>query len=524
MNMKFSFSALSDPEQCAASLWKRVPGYIRLTFCSAVVFALAAHLYMLTNKFTNHDDVGSLFGNTYGAASGRWLRPFILRLSGSFSMPWLVGLMSVLCLAAVACLTVSALRIRRPLGCMLTAAILVTFPTVMCTFTYMYTAFAYFFSLLLAVFGAWAALRWGWRGSAAGVVTIALSLSIYQSYFPVAAVLTVSALLFETLDGERPFKALFLRGLRLLGTLIAALAVYMLSVRLTTGGHLVSYMGLETMGRISLKELPGLIGEAYQKYYLFFWLDETDSHFRPFKYAFLLTASATAAVLVLLLIRRRLGPSRTALAAALFAVCPLAANLIYIMVPEAEVHTLMIYGLCYILVIPIALAEYSGPVLREGAARRFHSAVSWVVLLTMAMTVYSYIIVDNNTYFKLDMSMRQCQAYSNRLLERIEACDGYQPTMSVVLVGSNVWEDDLISTPEMGPNFFTGPTSAAGLRSAYSYQHYLRSFLSFTQPVYLGNTAEGKAAAELEEVQSMPRYPTPGSIRVIDDTVVVKLN
>lgn len=523
MNMKFPFSLLSDPELCAESLWKRVPGYIRLTFCSALAFGLAAHMYALTNKFTNHDDVGAMFGDFYGADSGRWLRPYIACFSGGFSMPWLVGIMSLLCLAAVACLTVSALRIRRPLGCMLTAAILVTFPTVLSTFTYMYTAFAYFFGLLLAAFGAWAALRWGWWGSAAGAAAIALSLSIYQSYFPVSAVLMVAALMLETLDGERPFKALFLRGLRLLGTLIAALIVYMISVRLTTGGHLVDYMGLQNMGKLPINMLPWLISRAYQKYNLFFYLNETDSHFNFMKYAFLLSALGTLAVLALLLARKRLGALRTALAAALFAVCPLAADLIYIMVPDAEVHFLMLYGLCYILIIPIALAEYAGPVLREGVARRFHGAVSWVILLTMAMTVYSYIIADNNTYLRIDMSMRQCQAYSIRLLDRIETCDGYDPSMSVVLVGSDSWEESLNALPTPVGNTLTGVFTAPGLRASYTYDYYLRHFLGFTRPVYLGSSDEAKAAAETEEVQSMPIYPLADSVRVIDGAVVVKL-
>ena len=178
--MKPNFPALKTPDQCASALWGRIPSHIKLTFASAIVCGLAAHLYMFTNKFTNHDDVGSLFGNSYGAASGRWLRPFVLPLSGGTSMPWLVGLMSLLCLAVVACLTVSLLRIRRPLGCIAASAILTTFPVVLSTFTYMYSAFAYFFSLLLTALGAWTAVRWRWWGIALGAVSIALSLSIYQ--------------------------------------------------------------------------------------------------------------------------------------------------------------------------------------------------------------------------------------------------------------------------------------------------------------------------------------------------------
>ena len=43
---------------------------------------------------------------------------------------------------------------------------------------------------------------------------------------------------------------------------------------------------------------------------------------------------------------------------------PLAADLIYIMVPNAYVHSLMIYGLCYLLLLPLSLRPYTGSVRR----------------------------------------------------------------------------------------------------------------------------------------------------------------
>ena len=94
--------ALKTPYNCASRLWRRIPGYIRLTFASAVALGLVTHLYMFTNKLTNHDDIGHLFIADYGTASGRWLLPSILGLDGNFSMPWLIGLLSILCLAGVA--------------------------------------------------------------------------------------------------------------------------------------------------------------------------------------------------------------------------------------------------------------------------------------------------------------------------------------------------------------------------------------------------------------------------------------
>ena len=525
MVKNFSMENLKEPSAHLEDLWARIPKHIKLTFCSALFLGFLTHMYMFTNKFTNHDDVGSLFGNVYGAASGRWLRPFALRLDGDFSMPWLIGVFSLLCLAATACFVVALLRVRHPVGCILTSAVLVSFPVIASTFTYMYTATAYFLSLMLAAFGAWTAVRFGWWGSALGVLTLTLSLGMYQSYFPVAAVLMVGAMLLETLDGERSFRDLFLRGLRLVAVLAAAILAYMIVVRVTTlDSGLVDYMGLQDMGKISLGELPLLVVKSYRRYFTFFLSNDMGWHFSFLKYTFILTGLGTIALGVLILTRRRLGPARTVLALALAAVYPLAGNLVYIMAPQAGIHALMIYGLCFILIFPVFVTEYAGEVLRDSPMWLPHVAISWVILLTVALTSYSYMITDNNAYLKVDLSMRQATLYSNRLLERVESCEGYEPGMNIVLVGSEVADETLYPTPQFGAVRMTGVLDMAGYRTSYTYAYFLRNYVGFTGPVYLGESAQAKNLAATEQVQNMPVYPREGSIQIIDGMVVVKLN
>lgn len=526
----FTAETLMTPGDCLEGLWKRVPGYARWAFFSAVILGLATHLFMFTNKFINHDDLDQMFQIHYGAASGRWLLPAAARLDGEFSVPWLIGVLGVLCLAGAACLTVSLLRIRTPLGCVLTAGLMVSFPVVASTFAYMFTADMYFLSLLLAAFGAWAAVRWGWRGSAGGVLAITLSLGLYQAYFPVAAVLMVGALLFEVLDGEKSCKALFLKGLRLVGTLAAGLAAYLVVVRLTTReSGLVDYQGLDHMGLPPLERLPELIGQAYGKYVTVFLGNEPDWTFGVLRFVLPVSALGGAALLALVLRRRRLGADRTTLAVVLAVLYPLAGNLIFLLAYDGTIHDLMIYGLIYVPILLIALVEYAQTALQKQGELIAHRLVSWIVALTLAPVAWGYAITDNNMYLRAELAMRQCEAYSNRLLERIEACEGFEAWRGVILVGSNVWTWDLNVTPALDSVDTSGIMNLSGLRTTYSYGLFLRNFLGFPAPVYCGDSEEAKAAAELEEVKKMPLYPSAGSVRLVryeptgKDVIVVKL-
>lgn len=519
---------LPSPDGLLTNLWASVPGHIRLTFLSAILCGLFAHLYMLTNKLPNHDDVGHLFEMDYGTASGRWLLPLVTKLDGTYSMPWLIGVISLAALAVVACLTVSVLRIRRPAGCILTAALLTVFPTTAATFTYMFSADAYFISTALAVFGAYAALRWHRLGSLVGIAAITCSMGIYQSYFGIAAALMVGALILQVLDGKKEIKALLLDGVRLVVVLGLSVAAYMVIVKLSTRTMgLVDYMGISSMGKLSLKQLPHLIWSSYKKFFTFYFQNDMSFHFNVMKYLFAATVLAVLVLFGMILWRRKLGVLRTVLAVVLLLLLPLAANIIYVMVPNFEIHTLMLYGLVIPPVIALALAEYACALQLSHAQRGVQStlaiSMSWIIVLTAAASAYSYIIVDNKAYFKMDISYQQTYAYSNRLLSAIEAHEDYNRDLPVALVG-HVDEASLTDpTPALDQVNLAGVADLAGYRGSYTYGYMLRYLLGFPNPVYIEGNEPVTALSKLPAVIKMPSYPAAGSIQLVDDTIVVKL-
>lgn len=514
---------VQGPETFLIQLWNRVPKYIRLTFFTAIILGLAAHLYMFTNKLPNHDDLNGLFGLDYGVEFGRWFAPTIMRVTGNLSMPWLIGSLSLLCLAGTACFAVSLLRIRHSVGCILTAAIITMFPPVAATFTYMFLAGAYFFGVLMASAGAWVTVRWR-KGFLLGIPMIALAMGLYQAYFSVAAVLMVGALLFETLDGQETFTALFLRGMKLAGTLAAGLVVYMGMVYITTRNvKLVDYQGISSMGKISLPEIPYRLKQCVETYFTFFIKDSYQIHFGFLRYLLPL-AFLSAAVLIFILLRQRnLGKERVVLIGCLVVVYFFAANIIYMMNSE-YVHALMIYGLCFALLLPIGISDYLIDIPIKGYNVNMRTYLSWIIIVIMSATAYSYYLADNEAYFQQHMSFQQILAYSNRLVLRIESCEGYEAGMDVVLVGSRHRESALYPTTKQEGSKLTGVMAMADYRACWTYDRILRAFCGFTDTVYIeGSTQESNAAAS-EVVQSMPIYPQTGSCQVIDGQIIVRLN
>ena len=502
------------PDTAFARFWARLPAATKQSFFAGVVMGLVCHLYLFTNLIPNHDAVFHLFQCDYGTASGRWFLPLVLAWDGDYNMPWLQGVLSLLCLAGTVCITTRLLRIEKLLAIVITAALCTAFPTVAATFTYMFTADAYFFGLFLAALAAYAVWRMPIWGLPLGTILLILSMGIYQSYFPVAAVLMVGALLFDCLEGRASFGRTLLRGVKMVATLALGIVVYMAVARLATmaSGGLSDYMGISSMGSLSLSELPELVRQSLESYETYFLQNELGWNF---SFIPLLVIAAWVSGVVLL---------ATLLLVLLY---PLAGSLIHIMVAGAAVHDLMIYGLLYALILPLALASFAathademGSLLRSA----LQSLMSWIVIASMALTAYNYIVTDNKAYLKMALGFTQIEAYSNRLATMIQSVPGYSPSLAVVLVGSSNGDALLDVTPELSEIFLTGALNMGTYRTQYSYGNLLNRFSALPNYVYLDYMPEEVSSAIAGVSETMPAYPQEGCVQIAGEYIVVRLN
>lgn len=519
------------PDKAVEHLWKKVPEHIKLAFVSAFVLGLVTHLYMFANKLPNHDDTHHLFQADYGTPSGRWFLPTVLSWDGNFSMPWLIGILGLFCLALTTCLVVALFRIKRPLGIIVTAGLLVSFPSVAATYTYMFTADAYFFGLFLAALGAYCTDRFTYVGIPLGIVLICLSLGIYQSYYPVAIVLLVGALLFETMAKDLDFGKLFLKGVKMVGVLLLAMASYMAMVRVTTRDTgLADYMGISSMGQIEPADLPQLLLKCYTEYESYFLMKDggfydQGIYFGIVPYLLIAALACTLILLLLVLFERKLGVARTLLVLVLVAIYPLAADMIHVMIAGSnEIHQLMLYGVVFVLVLPVALASYAADHVGEAhpTSVGVQAGLSWFLMLTMMITSFSYMVADNKAYLKMEVAFDQIYAYSNRLITAVENTEGYYIGMPVALIGQTR-ESDELRNADLESIGITGAVTASNIRTNYTFDAFLNRYCGMANPIYLDHMALNKKLANTDTVIEMPIYPQKGSIKVVDDVMVVKM-
>ena len=174
-----------------------------LPAASCLVSGLAAYLFVFTNKLVNLDEIAGLFSKGESISSGRWALALTSYIFPDLSMPWFNGMLSLLVLTAAVCLIIRIFELESPLITALLSALLIVFPSQIVTFAYMFTCAPYALAVLLAVASVYFTLcASGWRRWAGSVISLCLSLGIYQAYLSIAASLYVVYLIKRLIGNE----------------------------------------------------------------------------------------------------------------------------------------------------------------------------------------------------------------------------------------------------------------------------------------------------------------------------------
>ena len=191
---------------------RRAVGKISLL---TAVFYFSAYFYRFFTLGYAHDSllIDQSIDMTWQIQLGRFLQPVYLLFRGDIAVPYLIGLLAYLYLAAAICLVVDLLSLSSTLSISLVCMALCANTTLTRLHgTFHMMADSYMLALLLSVLCVFVAVRLR-HGVWLAPVLLCGSAALYQSYVPVATVFFLILLVHHALDGFS-FRALLLRGVR----------------------------------------------------------------------------------------------------------------------------------------------------------------------------------------------------------------------------------------------------------------------------------------------------------------------
>lgn len=505
----------------ARMLWNKTAMSERAAFFTGLIVGVITHLYTMTNKLPNWDELSIGFDGG-GYYLGRFLSNEYHFLFSWFSSPGVNGFLTIFFLALTAAMVVRITRVHSVTGGALIGVMLVTFPSVCSSMTYMFVAPGYALAIMIITLAVLVTRRYRF-GCIAAVVLIVLSMASYQAYFPFATALFVLALIADLADG-REDKAIIREGCKDLITLAAGMVSYFVCLKLLKV-ELANYRGLNDIGSASVGQYVRAILRAYHRM-LEYFVTNPPSYAQETAHKWNLVVVVLLAVLVILtFLRKELRMSRMRMFMYLVftAIMPLAMGLIYVMSVEVDnASPLMIYPYCLLYVWLIVLAE------RVGTGLKWQQVLSAVCVVALFMVGYTNYRVTSDSYYRMYIANQRISGFYNRIIARLEEQEGFEYGDKIHICGNYSVDGefplDTYKLYDYKYEDLEGVTLESHLFMEPTREYYLRLFLGIDTPRQQISEEDLEEIKATEEYQEMPTWPAEGCIARINDVWIVKMS
>lgn len=513
---------------------RKISHNTKICFVSGLIIGWLTHFYMLTHKLPNWDDATNL--NQYGSGDflGRWFLKYIHRLGTRYSIPAIHGVLMILILTLSACIVLKILDLHSTTAAILVPALMVTFPSVACTMTFMFMAHTSAIAIFMICVAVYLLRRYKW-GFLPCIVLLICSLGVYQSYISIAITLMLLGMIADLINDRDAWDTLK-QGILCVIVLLITVGIYMWLC------HIIypnidneTYGGIGNMGDIAISEMPRLAARCYKRFLEFFIWKPFPFMSKIMQIMNICTCILAVGLGIYLIVRKKLYQKmyNCILLCVLSAFVPMAAAFVYFMAPEVDYSMLMLYAYVLIYVAVIMLWEQSARIWQNEILNvkrlkvKFVNILSIVVVLIMSVSCYTNYLVSNRAYLRMEISYERVTSYFNRIIDRIESMDGYENGDKVAILGEFYYKDnpspvekvDVLDTESLRD--MSGVALENGLITSGVRNSFIETFLGFDM-AYLTED-EKKEIMSSEHYKEMPVYPARDSIQKINDIWVVKM-
>ena len=456
---------------------------------------------------------------------------FMQAIKGNIVSPILSTLISSIFLGITILLVIDIFKIKNKYLKYITALLLVVAPNISATLTFFYCSDAYILGMLLATLSVYIMRKFEekkWPILLGGVL-LALAMGMYQTYLSVTMVLISGTLLIDTLN-NKGIKKIFIDLVRyiLMGVIGIGLFYAISHIILIIANLSVSdYSGANSIGITSiLSNLLKLLPESYQSFFNYFFNDKmipnTIWHTNIlYIIIFVIELIATIYLVVKNKVYKKV--SNIVLTIILIAIMPICFGIIEIIVPDTDIHILMACSMIFIFPIFFKILELL-------PKDNFSKVIKYIIVGCSIIVAWNYIWQDNASYIAINSMQNQAINTASRLVTHIEELDEYTPEMPVLLLGgleNNEYLSRENTTIEAKKVFdrswgFISEKSTIWWGNLDSWRKIFYEYVGAN--LKLVSEWESTDILESDEFKTMKYYPEKDSIKIINNTVVVRLS
>jgi len=521
--------------------YKNIDKNIRACFIVALMCGIFAHIYALTNHLYNYDELyHTPTGFGTGVQMGRWglsVLAWVTRVifKDVFTIPLVNGMVSIVMYAIVACIVVDLFDIKDGYFAAVIGALITTFPSVVCRMFYMYTT--HYYAVAEAIVAISVLLLFKYRNKSFSVILsiilLMFGMAVYQANFATAVCITVGVLLIQFIKEEVDFKTGIRNSICCLLYLGLSMGLYFISNALAlkaTGLKMIEHSeNYDTMGQMNVGLLIESILRCYKNFLKMPFKDVYATNPNIIVRITYLIAIIIMAYVVVKVWSSGKCISQKILFSLVALVIPVAVDIVEIMAASSGImYSIMTFDIVFIFVLAIGMLEASCQIgcddIEAGKIsvllNRMYKGSNVVFALALFGTIISYIWFANGNYLAMEYTNNHDNAYYQVLMTQIKSVAGYEEGMPVAIVGSPGSDTTNSRQDMLGGTFNIGGKASTNV-SAYSSWNIMTRVLGF-DPTLRNSDEEEQYFMTNEEVKEMPCYPADGSIKIVDDTIVIK--
>lgn len=524
-----------DMKNLCQNMKKEIEKNEIVSFLIVFFTGLIMYYQMPSNWLTNPDGVwNSIYfrmGHGGEKKNGRLFQIVVDKLRMNMVTPVFTTAVCVLLLALTACIVWRIFESKNTFVNVLIGMILLFVPCTSSSLTYYYCADSFMLAFLCVVLGVYLIRKHpAVRSSIAAVILFVSSLYLYQAYICVVFVLAVLLLIKDILENRKSFKETMVGFGVCAATSGIAMVLYMVSFKVI---QVVLHMEVRADRGLDFKNLFGenglitLMKEAYINFYQYFFGNRLiNNGFGERNLINLLVFAALFTAIAAIFIKNRLWKSaaKTAVLCAGILALPLAAEAITVMSPKVDE-----YGPTGIIMIPtMAFIYIFVPVAGENLAGKMKLRLFGVAATAVSILfLWNSVVFTNLCINSMKLNLNKAETVADLMLEDIIEEAGYEKGMKLLVAGS--MEDGNF------PSLYEWPTDAIkGSSASYgfmwdTYTGNENCWVEFMKQ-YKGirftacDQTEYESLLSDKEYQDMPLFPADGSVKVIGETVVVKMS
>lgn len=504
----------------------------KTTFFTTLITCLIVHFQLYSLMITGPDTLlNSMYHrpDIWEAMLLRFGLDFIQIIKGNVVSPVLATLISSVLLGITVIIVLETLEIKNKYFKYITAFIFAVAPNISATLTFFYCSDAYILGMLLASLAVYLVKKYkNKRIILISGFLLAFAMGMYQTYLSVTMCLAVATLIIDLLN-KKEVKQVLINALRYIIMGIIGIALFYLISHLVVflkNLTVASYSGADKIGLSTLLSLQTLLPEAYQSFFNYFFNDKMIPNIIWGTNIFYIIIFAIMLISVIYIIVKNkiYQKAPNILLTLILIIClPICFGIIEITAPSVDIHILMACSMICIFPIFFKILEIMP---KENISK----ICKYIVVLCSLIIAWNYTWQDNASYISIKTMQNQAEATANRLVMQVEQISGYTPETPVLITGGlekNSYFDRKNISIENTKIFdrswgFISSNPTVWLGNQESWKKLIYEYIGANLNIV--NQSDYPEIIESEEYKNMKNYPEEGSIKIIDNIIVIKIS